>query len=162
MNAKERPRPGKTISVLLAEDHAGYRKSLKVLVESDAGIEVVGEAADGRQAIKLAGMLHPTVIIMDIAMPLLNGLQATTQILKDLPATKILILSANTDPEYILHAAVSGASGYLFKQSSTPILIEAIREAHKGNSFFRPPISRSLCTESRKLFSQKSCLKGHL
>ena len=149
----------KQITVLLAEDHANFRKSLKVLVESDGDIEVVGEAKNGHEAVKLAMNLQPEVIVMDIAMPLLNGLQATQQIMSKSPATRVLILSANPDPEYIEQAVLLGASGYLIKQSSTHILPQAIHEVIKGNSFFCAPISKSLRDQCRKLFGKGELLK---
>lgn len=132
--------PVKQITVLLAEDHAGFRKSLKLLIESDGDIEVVGEAKNGREAVRLTKSLHPEVIVMDIAMPLLNGLQATREIMANSPATRVLILSAHPDPEYIKQAVILGASGYLIKQSSTHVLAHAVREVLKGNSFFCAPI----------------------
>lgn len=116
------------ITVLLAEDHRAYRKSLKLLVETDGDIDVIGEAKNGSEAIRMNKSLHPDVVLMDIAMPLLNGLQATRQIMQALPASKVLILSSHPDPEYIEQAMVFGASGYLLKQSSSEVLAQAIRE----------------------------------
>src|SRR5476651_1356522 len=124
------------ITVLLAEDNASFRKSLKSLIESDGDIEVVGEAKNGRESVRLAKSLHPEVIVMDIGMPLLNGLNATQQIMASSPDTRVLILSAHPDPEYIMQAVLLGASGYLIKQSSAHVLPQAVREVTKGNSFF--------------------------
>jgi DNA-binding NarL/FixJ family response regulator len=121
------PSATKQITVLLAEDHAAFRKSLKLLVELSGDIEVVGEAKNGLDAVRLARSLHPEVIVMDIAMPQLNGLQAARQIMEILPAIKVLILSSHPDPEYIRQAMLFGASGYLFKQSSTQFLAQAVR-----------------------------------
>ena len=118
--------PVKQITVLLAEDHANFRKSLKFLIEADGDIKVVGEAKNGREAVQLTGTLHPEVIVMDIAMPLLNGLQATQQIIENHPATRVLILSAHPDPEYIKQAVTFGASGYLIKQSPTQVLAQSL------------------------------------
>ncbi len=151
--------PAKQITVLLAEDNALFRRSLKLLVELDGDIEVVAEAKNGLAAVRLTGSLHPDVIIMDIAMPLLNGLQAAQQIMETLPATRILILSAHPDPEYIKQAVIYGASGYLIKQSSTHVLAHAVREVFKGNSFFCAPIAKSLRDECRKLFGKGELLK---
>jgi len=151
--------PLKQITVLLADDHANFRKSLKLLVESDGDIKVVGAAKNGREAVRLTMSLHPQVIIMDIAMPLLNGLEATPQILKASPATRVLILSAHPDPEYIKQAVACGASGYLIKQSSTQVLAQAVREVVKGNSFFCAPIAKPLRDQCRKLFSIGELLK---
>jgi DNA-binding NarL/FixJ family response regulator len=142
------------ITVLLAEDHAAYRKSLKLLVESDGDINVVGEAKNGCEAISLNKSLHPEVIVMDIAMPLLNGLQATRQIMETSPATKVLILSSHSDPEYIEQAMAFGASGYLLKQSSADILAQAIREVLMGNVYFSLAISKQLRDRCQKIFDQ--------
>jgi DNA-binding NarL/FixJ family response regulator len=151
--------PIKQITVLLAEDHANFRKSLKLLVESDGDIEVVGKAKNGCEAVRLNMSLHPQVIIMDIAMPLLNGLEATRQILETSPATRVLILSAHPDPEYIKQAVLCGASGYLIKQSSTQVLAQAVREVLKGHSFFCAPIAKPLRDHCRKLFGKAKLLK---
>jgi len=149
----------KQTTVLLADDHAEFRKSLKLLVELDGDIKVVGEAKNGREAVKMAGRFRPEVIVMDFAMPLLNGLEATRMILETLPATRVLILSAHPEPEYIVQAVVLGASGYLIKQSSTQVLAHAIREVLKGNSFFCAPIAKPLRDQCRKLFGKGELLK---
>ena len=140
------------ITVLLAEDHAAYRKSLKLLLESDGDIDVVGEAKNGCEAVRLNSSLRPDVIVMDVAMPLLNGLQATRQILATSPATKVLILSAHSDPEYIEQAMVFGASGYLLKHSSADVLAQAIREVLMGNAYFSAAISKHLRDRCQKIF----------
>jgi len=151
--------PKKQITVLLAEDRANIRKFLKLSVELDGDIEVVGEAKNGREAVQLTKSLHPEVVVMDIAMPQLNGLQATRQIMETSPAARVLILSAHPDPEYIKQAVISGASGYLIKQSSTQSLAQAVREVQKGNSFFCAPISKPLRDQCRKLFGKTELLK---
>ena len=140
------------ITVLLAEDNAAYRKSLKLLVESGGDIDVVGEAKNGREAVRLTKSLRPDIIVMDVAMPLLNGLQATRQIMETSPATKVLILSSHSDPEYIKQAMVFGASGYLLKQASADVLVEAIREVLKGNTYFSAAITKQLRARCRKIF----------
>jgi DNA-binding NarL/FixJ family response regulator len=149
----------KQITVLLAEDNATFRKSLKLLIEADGDIAVVGEAKNGCEAVRLAMSLRPDVIIMDIAMPYLNGLQATQQILLASPATRVLILSAHPDPEYIQHAMLFGASGYLIKQSSTQFLAQAVREAKSGNTYFSLSISKKLRDQCRKVFGKSELLK---
>jgi DNA-binding NarL/FixJ family response regulator len=151
--------PTKQITVLLAEDNGSFRKSLKLLIESDGDIEVVGEAKNGREAVQLTMSLHPQVIVMDIAMPLLNGLEATRQIMEASPATRVLILSAHPDPEYIKQAVTFGASGYLIKQSSTQVLAQGVREVVKGNSFFCAPIAKPLRDQCRKLFGKGELLR---
>jgi DNA-binding NarL/FixJ family response regulator len=134
----------KQITVLLAEDHTIVRQGLRLLVEADGDIGIVGEAKNGRVAVQMNRELHPDVIVMDIAMPLLNGIEATRQILKAFPATKILILSAHSDLEYIEQIVKAGALGFLIKQSSGDVLARAIRELHQGKTFFTPSIAKQL------------------
>lgn len=137
----------KPITVLLADDHhivcEGYRYLLGVVKD----IQVVGEAHNGREAINLAKQHRPDVIIMDLAMPLLNGLEATRQILAEYPEAKIIILSGHNDDTHISRIVEVGACGYLFKQSSMQTLTQAIREVHAGNKYFSPAIVKRL--ESR-------------
>ena len=151
--------PTKPISVLLAEDNANFRKSLKLLVELDGDIDVVGEAKNGSDAVRLTKKLHPEVIVMDIAMPLLNGLQATRQIMDTFPFTRVLILSANSDPEYVMQAVTSGASGYLIKQSSTQFLPQTVREVLKGNTYFSASIPKALREQCQKIFDKTELVK---
>jgi len=140
----------KRISVLLVEDHTLVRQGLRLLIEADGDIEIVGEAKTGREAVKLNGELHPEIVVMDIAMPLLNGLQATRQILKVFPATKILILSAHSDPEYVEQVVKAGARGYLIKHTSGEVVSKAIRELHNGKTFFTHTIAKCLKDEYQK------------
>ena len=130
------------ITVMLAEDHAVVREGLRKILELEADLEVVGEACDGRKAVAMVNQLRPAVVLMDIAMPLLNGLEATRQVLKALPDTKVLMLSAHGDDAYVKTAADSGAVGFLLKQTNAHDVCDAIREVHKGNMFFSPSISR--------------------
>jgi DNA-binding NarL/FixJ family response regulator len=132
----------KRITVLLAEDHTIVREGFRKMLEFEDDLEVVGEAQDGRQAVALVKKLHPAVVLMDIAMPLLNGLEATRQVLKAVPATKVLILSAHSDDAYVNTATESGAVGFLLKQTSAHDVCRAIREVHGGKTFFSPSISR--------------------
>jgi DNA-binding NarL/FixJ family response regulator len=132
------------ITVLLADDHAVVRAGFRALLEAESGIEIVGEAKTGREAVQLTKKLRPAVVVMDIAMPLLNGLEATRQILKAFPATKVLILSAHSDDEYVDEVIRLGAAGYLIKQTSAHILSQAIRDAHKGKPFFDPSVAQRL------------------
>ena len=120
------------------------REGFRKMLELEADLEVVGEAVDGRQAVLLAKKLHPAVVLMDIAMPHLNGLEATRQILKALPATKVLMLSAHNDDAYVDTAIASGAVGFLLKQSSSHEVCQAIREVHAGKVFFSASIARHL------------------
>ena len=132
------------MTVLLAEDHMIVREGFRTMLELDAGLEVVGEAQNGREAVALCKKLRPDVVLMDIAMPLLNGLEATRQILKIFPAAKVLILSAHRDDAYINDAVKAGAVGFLLKQTSSLEVCRAIREVHKGKTFFAPAIAKRL------------------
>jgi DNA-binding NarL/FixJ family response regulator len=150
MNTLVYPIAMQRITVLLVEDHTVVREGLRVLIEAFGDIEIVGEAKTGREAVQMVKDLRPEIVVMDIAMPLLNGLQATRQILKAFPAAKILILSAHGDPEYVEAVVKVGAMGYLVKQSSSKVVAEAIRELRKGRMFFTPSIAKRLKDEYRK------------
>jgi DNA-binding NarL/FixJ family response regulator len=140
------------IKVLLADDHTVVRQGLRVLLEAETDMTVVGEADTGRQALRLALKLAPDVVVMDVAMPLLNGLEATRQILKELPGTRILVLSSYSDDEYVRQVAEAGAAGYLLKQTAVEDLVRAIREARNGNAYFSPAISKRLLENYREEF----------
>ena len=133
---------GDRISVLLVDDHTLIRQGVRVLLEAEADIAVVGEAEDGRQAVEMTLRQRPDVVVMDIAMPLLNGIEATRQILAALPATRVLILSAHSDEEYVERVTGLGAAGYVLKQSSLHDLAEAIRTARAGRFYVSPSIVR--------------------
>jgi len=134
----------KFITVLLAEDHAIVRQGLCALLNVDGHFRMVGEAKNGREAVDMARTLKPDVILMDIAMPVLNGLEATRQILAANPAAKVVILSAHSDDEYIDRMREAGVSGFLEKQSSADILTKAIREVALGKTYFSPAIAKRL------------------
>jgi DNA-binding NarL/FixJ family response regulator len=134
----------KRITVLLADDHMIVREGLRAVLEAEGDVEVVGEADTGRQAIQLTKRLRPDVVVMDIAMPLLNGLEATRRIVKAVPAARVLILSAYGDDVYVRQAVLLGAAGYLIKQTSAESLARAIREVREGKTFFSPSIAKRL------------------
>jgi DNA-binding NarL/FixJ family response regulator len=134
----------KTIKTLLADDHTIVREGLRALLSTDKEIEVIGEAHNGRQAVEMTLALKPHVVVMDIAMPLLNGLEATSQVLAVLPATKVLILSAHSDDAYVDRVLAVGAVGFLIKQTSAQILAKAIHEVMAGNAFYSPQVSKRL------------------
>lgn len=140
----------KRITVLLAEDHMIVREGFRKMLEMEDDLQIVGEAEDGRKAVAMVKKLSPAVVVMDIAMPLLNGLEATRQILKAIPGTRILILSAHSDDAYIQDATDSGAMGFLLKQASAHVLAEGIREVNKGKLFFGPFIAKRLRERERK------------
>lgn len=134
----------KRITVLLADDHQLVREGFRSMVKNERDIEVVGEAETGREAIALVKKLRPAVVVMDIAMPLLNGLEATRQIRKSFPDTKVIILSAHNDDAYVEKVMELGAAGFLLKQGSSQNLAAAIREVQKGGTFFSPDVTKRL------------------
>ena len=140
------------IRVVLADDHTVVRQGLRALLMSEEDIDIVGEAENGRQAIQLVKKLLPNVAVIDIAMPVLNGLEATRQITRSVPSTKVLILSSYSDDEYVQQLTEAGAAGYLVKQTAANDLIKAIREAHKGNAFFSPDIAKRLRDQCHEAF----------
>ena len=126
----------KQITVLLADDNSMVRKAYKKLLKLEADMQVVGEAKNGQQAVTMVKKLRPVVVLMDVAMPLMNGIEALRQILKAVPATKVLMLSAYNDEVYVAEAMNSGAMGYLIKYTAADCVGEAIREANAGRTFF--------------------------
>jgi DNA-binding NarL/FixJ family response regulator len=136
--------PLNQITVMLAEDHAVVRQGLCALLIADGHFKMVGEARTGREAVEMARTVRPDVILMDIAMPVLNGLEATRQILAANPAAKVVILSAHSDDEYLERTSAVGVVGFLEKQTSAEVLTKAITEVAKGNTFFSPAIARRL------------------
>jgi DNA-binding NarL/FixJ family response regulator len=143
----------KKISVLLVDDHTVVRQGLRALLGSEPDIEVIGEAENGRQAVILARKSLPDVVVMDIAMPLLNGLEATRQILKTETSCKVLVLTSYGDDDCVEQLMQAGASGYLIKQTAANDLLKAIREVHRGNAFFSPAIAKRLRDQCREAFS---------
>ncbi|HWB97127.1 MAG TPA: response regulator transcription factor [Bryobacteraceae bacterium] len=132
------------IRILLADDHTVMRKGLRLLLERQPNLSVVGEASDGRQAVELAEAEDPDVVVMDIAMPNLNGIEAARQIVGRNPRAAIVILSMHSDESYVIRALKAGARAYLLKDSAEADLISAIRALSEGKSFFSPAISRIL------------------
>src|SRR5947209_1508591 len=132
------------ISVLLVDDHNIVRQGLRALLIAEGDMTIVAEAQTGREAVQIAAKLHPEVVVMDLAMPLLNGWEATRQILKVAPAAKILVLSTYDSDEHVQQAIAAGAAAYLIKQTAAVDLVKAIREVRKGNAYFSPPIAQRL------------------
>ncbi len=140
----------KKIRVLIAEDHAIVRQGLKILIRADPEMEVSGEAANGRQALQMAQKTQPDVVVMDVAMPIMNGLEATRNILRQQPRSKVLVLSSYSDDESVQKLVQAGAAGYLTKHSASTDLLEAIRQVNNGNSFFSPFIAQRLRNQLRQ------------
>ena len=136
--------PPAPISILLADDHGIVRQGLRALLLAEGQFTIAGEARTGREAVELAHTLKPDVILMDIAMPILNGLEATRQILAANPKAKVIILSAHSDDEYIERLTAAGAVGFLEKQTSAGVLMEAIRTVVKGFPYYSPSITKRL------------------
>jgi DNA-binding NarL/FixJ family response regulator len=136
-----------SIRILLADDHTMVRDGLRALLAGQQGIEIVAEAADGRECIQLAEEHTPDVVMMDIAMPRMNGIEATRRILGANPATGVVILSMHQDESYVLQALSAGAKGYLLKDSPREDILEAIRAAAQGRSFLSRKVSRMLQEE---------------
>jgi DNA-binding NarL/FixJ family response regulator len=143
----------KKIGVLLVDDHTVVRQGLRALLQSEEDIEVIGEAENGRQAVVMARNTPPDVVVMDVAMPLLNGLEATRQILKSVPGSKVLVLTSYGDDECVQQLMQAGASGYLIKQTAANDLLKAIREVQRGNAFFSPSIAKRLRDQCREAFT---------
>ena len=132
------------ISVLLAEDHTLVRKGLRALLEDHTEIEVIAEADEGRQAVRMVEQTRPDVVLMDFSMPGLNGLEATRQIKQRLPEIKVLVLTRHKNQEYIDRVLEAGASGYIIKKSAPEELVLAIQAVHRGDSYLDPAISQSI------------------
>src|SRR5437667_6543295 len=141
------------IGVLLVDDHTVVRQGLRALRDVKEDMQVIGEAENGRRAVMLAKKTPPDVVVMDVAMPLMNGLEATRQILKSVPTAKVLVLTSYGDDDCVQQMMRAGASGYLIKQTAANDLLKAIREVQRGNAFFSPSIARRLRDQCRDSFS---------
>lgn len=147
--------PETGIRVLLADDHSIVRKGLRSTLESEAGIEIVGEAANGRETVRLCAQLKPSIAVIDIGMPQLNGIDAAMQVGKVSPHTKVIILSMHSDETYILRALTAGAKGYLLKDTAEDDLLPAVKAIAAGKSFFSPAIAKTLLEDYVRFLRQR-------
>lgn len=149
------------ISVLIAEDHTIVREGLRMLLEAEPDITVVGEAENGRVAISLCQKLKPDIVLMDITMPILNGIEATDIIINSVPNTKVIILSMYPDEEYIYKVLDAGASGFLVKKTASGDLLRAVREVNYGRAFFSPEVSKTVLDAYRDATKTKGTEHGY-
>jgi two-component system, NarL family, response regulator NreC len=145
-----------SITVLIADDHGIVRTGLRSLLERQPDIQVIGEAADGREVVRLAEELCPRVIVMDIAMPKLNGIDATAQIVRHCPDTAVLILSMYSDESFLIRGLQAGIRGYLLKDSAELDLIRAVRAAAQRKCFFSPAIAQMLAEDYTRSLQQRA------
>lgn len=146
----------KPIRILLADDHTVVRKGLRLLLESHAGFQVIADAANGREAVALAEQHGPDVVVMDVAMPILNGIEAARQITAKSPQTSVVFLSMHSDESYVLKALKAGARGYLLKDSAEYDLINAVRAVSEGKAFFSPAISKMLVEDYMRQMQERA------
>ena len=151
----------KKVRIILADDHTVMRAGLRALLERQPGLEVVGEAEDGRQTVELACAHVPDVVVMDIAMPILNGVEATRRLIRQQPTISVVILSMYSDESYVMRALEAGARAYLLKDSAVTDLIRAIEAVSQGKSFFSPKISRILAEEYVRALKQKGAADSY-
>jgi DNA-binding NarL/FixJ family response regulator len=143
------------LKVLIADDHGVVRKGLRLLLEEYSELEVVGEAANGREVVKLAADLSPDVILMDVAMPLLNGIEAAEQIRKVNSEIGIIMLTMHADESYVLRALNAGVKGYLLKESAEDDLLRAVKAVSQGRPFFSPAITQTLLEDYMRVLKQE-------
>jgi two-component system response regulator NreC len=151
----------KKLRILLADDHTVMRTGLRVLLERQTSLEVVGEAENGRETIQLAASLRPDVVVMDVGMPVLNGIEATKTIVTEDPSIAVVILSMHADESYVMRALKAGARGYLLKDSAPADLLGAIQAVTQNKSFFSPKVSRILAEDYVRVLKQKGAVDSY-
>jgi len=145
----------KPVRILLADDHTVVRKGLRLLLESVPEFQVIADAADGRDAVSLAEQHRPDVVVMDVAMPILNGIEAARQITGKLPGAAVVFLSMHGDESYVLRALKAGARAYLLKDSAEYDLIQAVKAVSEGKAFFSPAISKMLVEDYMRQLQER-------
>jgi len=145
----------------LADDHIVMRTGLRALLERQSNLEVVGESENGRETVELAATLRPDVVVMDVGMPVLNGIEATRTIVTERPTTAVVILSMHADESYVMRALSAGARGYLLKDSAAADLLGAIQAVSQGKSFFSPKVSRILAEDYVRVLKQKGAVDSY-
>jgi DNA-binding NarL/FixJ family response regulator len=148
----------KKLRILLADDHILMRSGLRALLDRQPNLEVVGESENGRETVALAASLRPDVVVMDVGMPVLNGIEATQMIVTQCPTIAVVILSMHADESYVMRALKAGARGYLLKDSAAADLIGAIQAISQGKSFFSPKVSRILAEDYVRVLKQKGAV----
>lgn len=146
------------VRILLADDHAVLRQGLRRILEEQSGWSVVGEAANGRDAVSQVEAIEPHVAVLDIAMPLLNGIEATRQLTRRMPATRVLILSMHSDQAYVTQAVKAGARGYVLKDSAGADIIQAVSALMAGKSYFSPPVAELMLDDYVRNLTEKGIL----
>jgi two-component system response regulator NreC len=151
----------KKLRILLADDHTVMRAGLRTLLERQPNLEVVGETENGRQTVELSASLKPDVLVMDVGMPILNGIEATKQIVDQCSTTSVVILSMHSDEAYVMRALKAGARAYLLKDSAAADLIGAIEAVSQGKSFFSPKVSRILAEDYVRVMKQRGAVDSY-
>jgi two-component system response regulator NreC len=149
------------LRIVLADDHTVMRTGLRALLERQPNLEVVGESENGRETVELAALLSPDVVVMDVGMPFLNGIEATRTIVTQRPATAVVILSMHADESCVMRALKAGARGYLLKDSAAADLISAILAVSQNKSFFSPKVSRILAEDYVRVLKQRGAVDSY-